>query len=341
MSASAATPRIAPHVVSPVAPRIGPRVAVVGCGQWGQNHIRTLSEIGALVAVADRDLDRAKSFAERFGVAALPPEAAIGSSEIDALVLALPAIAHGPVARAAFAAGKDVLIEKPIALDPEDAEKTAAAAKAAGRLLMVGHVLKFHPVFEALCAVVASGRIGKVRQLISNRMGLGRFLGMDVVWDLAPHDLSLVLQLAGEHPETIACNRRSVLSDETDIADIVLTFASGVGAEIHVSRVSPYRDRRFSVIGTEGMLTFDDLAPEGEKLALYAHKVWREGAVFGFANAPAEFLATEPGLPLDRELRHFIDCVATRKAPHTGADEAVETVRILAAASPLKRQPSA
>ena len=315
-----------------------PKIAVVGCGQWGQNHVRTLAEIGALAAVADRDLSRAQGFAERFGVEALTLEEAIASDAIDALVLALPAQVHGPVARAAFEAGKDVLIEKPIALDPADAEATAAAARAAGRLLMVGHVLKFHPVFEQLCAVVASGRIGQVRHLISNRMGLGRFLGMDVVWDLAPHDLSMVLHLAGGHPQTIECNRRIVLSDETDSADIVLGFAGGIGAEIHVSRVSPYRDRRFSVIGTEGMLTFDDLAPEGEKLALYAHKVWREGEAFGFANAPAEFLATEPGLPLDLELRHFLDCIAARSEPRTGADEAVETVRILATASPLKKR---
>ena len=313
-----------------------PKIAVIGCGQWGQNHVRTLAEIGALVAVADHDVSRAAGFAERFGVQALMPQDAIASSEIDALVLALPAQAHGPVARAAFAAGKDVLIEKPIALDPADAEDTARAAKAAGRLLMVGHVLKFHPVFEQLCAEVASGRIGAVRQLISNRMGLGRFLGMDAVWDLAPHDLSMVLELAGRHPETIACNRRTVLSDETDSADIVLGFANGIGAEIHVSRVSPYRDRRFSVIGTQGMLTFDDLAPEGEKLAFYGHKVWRDGENFGFSNAPAEFLATEPGLPLDRELRHFLDCIVCRREPHSGSDEAVETVRILATASPLK-----
>ena len=317
------------------------RVAVVGCGQWGQNHVRTLAEIGALAAVADRHSDRAEVFAHRHGVAALSPKEAIASPDIDALVLALPAAAHGPAARAAFAAGKDVLIEKPIALEPADAQATAAAARAAGRILMVGHVLRFHPVFRELCAVVESGRVGSLRHLISNRMGLGRFLGMDVVWDLAPHDLSMVLRLAGMAPGRIDCRRRTVLSDETDIADIALEFDNGIGAEIHASRVSPYRDRRFSAIGTEGMITFDDLAPEGEKLALYAHKVRRDGDVFRFETAPAEFLPTEPGLPLDRELRHFIDCVEHRREPETGPEEAVETVRILSLASPLTAPPSA
>lgn len=310
------------------------KIAVVGCGQWGQNHIRTLSEIGVLAAVADHHPERAKAFAERFGVAALSTEEAVEGNAADALVLALPAAAHGPTARRAFAAGKDVFIEKPIALDPVDAGETAAAAAAAGRLLMVGHVLRFHPVFMRLAALVREGRIGTVRHIVSYRLGLGRFLGMDAVWDLAPHDLSLVLPLAGGAPTRVEAFRRSVLSDETDVADIHLGFPGDVSAEIHVSRVSPYRDRRFSVIGTEGMITFDDLAPEGEKLAFYAHKVWRNGAVFGFENAPAEYIETEPGLPLDRELRHFIECVATRRPPETGAEEAVETVRILSLASP-------
>jgi predicted dehydrogenase len=158
---------------------------------------------------------------------------------------------------------------------------------------------------------------------------------MDAVWDLAPHDLSLVLKIAGEAPSSIEALRRTVLSDETDVADIRLDFPSGLSAEVHVSRVSPFRDRRFTVIGDAGMITFDDLAPEGQKLALYAHRVWREGAAFAMHNADPEYLETVPGLPLDRELRHFLSCIASRRQPETGAKEAVETVRILAAASPL------
>lgn len=311
------------------------RVAVVGCGQWGQNHVRTLAEFGVLAAVADRDATKAAHFAERFGVRGLSPDEAVESSEIDALVLALPASIHGSVARRAFAAGKDVLVEKPVALDPADAELTAEAARRRSRIFMVGHVLRYHPVFQGLVAQVAAGRIGTVRHVVAMRQGLGRFLGMDAVWDLAPHDLSLVLKIAGAAPSQVETIRRTVLSDDTDAADIALGFPNGVTAEIHVSRVSPYRDRRFSVIGTEGMLTFDDLAPEGQKLAFHPHRVWREASGgFGFRHADAEFLETEPGLPLDRELRHFLHCVDQRCEPETGAVEATETVRILALASP-------
>ncbi|MCW4116892.1 Gfo/Idh/MocA family oxidoreductase [Aurantimonas sp. MSK8Z-1] len=311
-----------------------PKIGVIGCGQWGRNHIRTLSEIGALAAVADRDPERGAEFASRFGVPALSPDAAIETPDLDALVLALPAHLHGPTARRAFAAGKDVLIEKPIALDPADAEATAATAAASGRLLMVGHLLRFHPVFRALADAVQEGRIGAVRHISACRLGLGRFLGMDVVWDLAPHDISLVLEIAGSAVARVEAVRRTVLSDQTDAADIDLTFDNGVTAEIHVSRVSPYRDRRFSVIGSEGMITFDDLAPEGQRLALYAHRVWPQAGGFGFTNAEPEFLPVNGPMPLERELRHFIDCIASRREPDTGAADAVENVRILALASP-------
>ncbi len=314
------------------------RLAVIGCGQWGQNHVRTLKEIGALAAIADGNAERALALSQRFETPARTLDEILADESIQGVVLALPPRLHGPTARAAFRAGKDVLIEKPIGLDLADAQETAAVAKAEGRLLMVGHVLRFHPVFEALDALVREGRIGTLRHVISTRLGLGRFLGMDAVWDLAPHDLSLVLHMAGSMPETVETLRRTVLSDETDAADIALRFANGLTGEIHVSRVSPYRDRRFSVIGTEGMLTFDDLAPEGQKLALYAHKVWRDGSHFAFAGADADYQPTEPGLPLDRELRHFIQCIQTRQEPRTGAAEAVETVRILNLASPRAAQ---
>lgn len=313
-----------------------PRIAVIGCGQWGQNHVRTLHELGALAAIADGNSVRATELAERFGVPHMPTGDIIDATEIDAVVLALPPRLHGPMGRAALLAGKDVLIEKPIALDVDDARATAEIAGRTGRLLMVGHVLRFHPVFEKLCEIVEAGRIGKIRHIVSTRLGLGRFLGMDAVWDLAPHDLSLVLKIAGSAPSHIETLSRTVLSDETDVADIRMDFASGISAEVHVSRISPFRDRRFSVVGEDGMVTFDDLAPEGQKLSLHAHRVWREGQGYAMHSADPEYIETEPGLPLNRELRHFIDCIESRTAPSTGAEEAVETVRILAAASPRK-----
>ena len=311
-----------------------PRIAVLGCGQWGANHVRTLAEIGCLVGVSDTDTAKAEALAERHGVTAIQPEEAISGPGIDALVIALPPRLHPQVAQAAMRAGRDVLVEKPIALDTASAARSAAVASETGRILMVGHVLRFHPVFEAFQETVAEGRIGEVKHLVSTRLGLGRFLGMDAVWDLAPHDISLVLAIAGTASAGVETLSRTVLSDEIDVADIRMNFESGISAEIHVSRISPFRDRRFSAIGTDGMLTFDDLAPEGQKLPFHAHRVFRDGARFGFTSGDPEYLPTVPGLPLDRELRHFITCIETREAPRTGPEEAVETVRLLEKASP-------
>lgn len=314
---------------------MAPNIAVIGCGRWGQNHVRTLAELRCLAGVADEDEARRTSFAERYDVPAFTADEAIAAPEIDALVLAMPAHLHGPTARKAFAAGKDVLVEKPIALDHDDALLTRKTAEETGRLLMVGHVIRFHPVFRRMSDLIAEKRIGTLKHLIANRLGLGRFLGMDAIWDLAPHDLSLILHLAGDNPDTIRCKRRTVLSDEADIGDMSFTFANGVTADVHVSRVSPYRDRRFVAIGTEGMLVFDDLAPENEKLAFYDHRVWQNENGFDFTSASVEYMPYEAGLPLTNELLHFIDCLKTRQRPETGGDEAVETVRILSEVSPL------
>ena len=229
-----------------------------------------------------------------------------------------------------------MLIEKPIALAPADAEASVALAEKGGRVLMVGHVLRFHPVFEELVRQVEAGRIGTLRHIVATRLGLGRFLGMDAVWDLAPHDLSLVIALAGTYDVEMQTLRQTVLSDETDVADLRLAFGNGVTAEIHVSRISPFRDRRLSAIGTDGMLTFDDLQPDGQKLAFWGHRVWREAGGFPFTQAEPEFLPTPAGLPLDAELRHFLQCVETRQAPRTGPQEAALVVRLLEQASPRR-----
>jgi len=312
------------------------KAAVVGCGQWGRNHVRTLAGIGALAAISDNDPDRAAALSAEHGVPALPLDDILQRHDIQAVVLALPPRLHAEIGQKILAAGKDVLIEKPIALAPADAQASVALARDRGRVLMVGHILRFHPVFEEMVRQVEAGRIGTLKHIVATRLGLGRFLGMDAVWDLAPHDLSLVIALAGTYDVDMQTLRQTVLSDETDVADLRLAFGNGITAEIHVSRISPFRDRRLSAIGTDGMLTFDDLQPDGQKLAFWGHRVWREGDGFSFTQAEPEFLPTPAGLPLDAELRHFLHCVETRQTPRTGPQEAALVVRLLEQASPRR-----
>ena len=309
-----------------------PAIAVIGCGYWGKNHVRTLSELGALVAVADKDAPRATALAETFGVEALSPEAAMRDPRVDAVVLALPPQLHAEFALAAIAAGKHVLVEKPIALTPDDATRVVAAGHAAGVVVMTGHVLRFHPAFEALAAMVADGALGKLQYVHSHRVGLGKFhTENDALWDIAPHDLSLILALTGEEPQYVRGEGSAVLDHLSDFAHLHLSFPSGIRSHVFASRLNPYRERKLTVIGEKAMAVFDDVAPWPEKLAVYDHKVWKNDAGLQFETAEPRFIDVPEGLPLTAECRHFIDCIRTGQTPRTSAEEGLAVIKILSA----------
>ncbi|MBN9272273.1 MAG: Gfo/Idh/MocA family oxidoreductase, partial [Mesorhizobium sp.] len=178
-----------------------PRIAVLGCGYWGSNHIRTLKALGALHAVSDLNRARAEGFASEQECLAIEPEQLFKRDDVDAIVMALPPQFHAEMAIRAVQAGKDVLVEKPIALTVADAERSVKAAKDNGRVFMVGHVLRFHPAFETLKALIDNGELGEVRYIHSHRLGLGKFhTENDALWDLAPHDLSMILAITGTEP---------------------------------------------------------------------------------------------------------------------------------------------
>jgi predicted dehydrogenase len=167
-----------------------PRIAVLGCGYWGSNHIRTLKALGVLHAVSDANGARAEGFASEQDCLAIGPDELFTRDDVDAIVMALPPQFHAEAAEKAVENGKDVLVEKPIALTVEDAEREVRIAEANGRILMVGHVLRFHPAFEKLKALVDVGDLGEIRYIHSHRLGLGKLhTENDALWDLAPHDL--------------------------------------------------------------------------------------------------------------------------------------------------------
>ena len=309
-----------------------PAIAVIGCGYWGQNHVRTLSELGALFAVSDKDTSRAAALADQFGVEAMSPEDVLRDARIDAVVLALPPQYHAQFALAAIAAGKHVLVEKPIALNPADAERVVEAGKKAGVAVMTGHVLRFHPAFEALADMVEAGELGKLQYVHSHRVGLGKFhTENDALWDIAPHDLSLILALTGEEPHDVRGEGSAVLNHLSDFAHLHLAFPSGIRSHVFASRLNPYRERRLTVIGEKAMAVFDDVAPWNEKLAVYDHKVWKNDAGLQFETADPRYVPVPDGLPLTRECMHFIDCVRTGKSPRTPAEEGLAVIKILSA----------
>ncbi len=309
---------------------MAPRIAVLGCGYWGGNHIRTLKSLGVLQAVSDAKAENAERFASEFGVPNVPISELFQRPDIDGIVLALPPQFHAHYATEAVKNGKDVLVEKPIALDVAAAEAEVEAARANGRVFMVGHILRFHPAFEKLLDMVKSGALGDIRYVHSHRVGLGKFhTANDALWDLAPHDLSMILAITGEEPSAIRGEGAAFLDHLSDFAHVHLQFPSGIRGHLFASRLNSYRERRLSVVGSKGMAVFDDGEPWDRKLALYSHEVWREDDHWAFKSVEPVYIPVEEGMPLTRELQHFLHCIETRETPRTDGKEAISVLRIL------------
>ncbi|MFC5386126.1 Gfo/Idh/MocA family protein [Aquamicrobium segne] len=309
-----------------------PRIAVLGCGYWGSNHIRTLKALGALYAVSDVDHARAEAFAREQECRALTMDALFECAKVDAIVMALPPQFHAQTAIRAVEAGKDVLVEKPVALTVEDAERAVSAAKKHSRIYMVGHVLRFHPAFEALKALVDDGELGDIRYIHSHRLGLGKFHAEnDALWDIAPHDLSMILALTGAPPLDVHGEGAATLDHLSDFVHLHMRFPGNLRSHLFASRLNPYRERRLTVVGSKAMAVFEDVEPWERKLALYRHRVEQENGHWTFTTVEPDYIPIEQGMPLTRELEHFIHCIETRENPRTDGEEAVQVLRILTA----------
>jgi predicted dehydrogenase/acetyltransferase-like isoleucine patch superfamily enzyme len=310
------------------------RVGVVGCGQWGRNHVRTLAELGALASVTDPDAVRAGELAAEHGVPVLDLDEMLLDPGIDAVVIAAPAADHASLALRVIGAGKDVLVEKPLALTVESAEEVVSKAAVEDRILMVGHLLQYHPAFRELQRLVDDGALGQLRYLYSHRLNLGRFRREEnSLWSFAPHDLSMLLALVGEEPDRVTAEGATYLTHRVpDVTTTHLRFPSGPQAHVFVSWLHPFKEQRLVVVGSDAMAVFDDLLPWSEKLRIYEHGVrWDHGEPLP-VRAEATAVAMEPAEPLRIECEHFLRCVATRTVPRTDGAEAIRVLRVLAAA---------
>ncbi len=319
------------------------RVAVVGAGAWGMNHVRAMSRAkdADLVMVCD------SSEGARARAATLAPRARLGhgfeealaAADVDAVVLATPAKDHAEQARALLAAGKHVLVEKPLALTAADAEAVVATAEAKARVLMVGHLMLFHPAVERLKAMIEGGELGRIYYIYAVRVNLGRVRqDENALWSLAPHDVAMIEHLLGDEPDSVSA--RGGIYLQTRIEDVVfvnLRFRSGVSAQIHVSWLDPRKERRLTIVGAQKMVELDDVHPV-EKLRIYDKGVDRPPTFTEYA----QFLSIRNGNlhipyvpmaePLERQNRHFLECVAQGKRPLTDGQSALRVVRVLEAA---------
>jgi UDP-2-acetamido-3-amino-2,3-dideoxy-glucuronate N-acetyltransferase len=260
-------------------------------------------------------------------------EAALVDPQVEAVAIATPPRSHADLARIALSNGKHVFVEKPITMNAAEGAELVEIAEKAGLRLMVGHILRYHAAFRALQAFLASGRIGAIRHISCLRLGFGAIRRFeDVIWCLAPHDLSMILALTGEMPAGIEASAVPILRPNiADMAEIGLVFPSGVTAKVSVSWLNPFKEHRMTVIGEKGMAVFEDSAADPQrKLRHYPHDIdWSSGAPRAAPAQAYEPIAYEPAEPLKAECRHFLDCVRTGVAPLTDGQEALRIMRIM------------
>ena len=319
------------------------RIAVVGAGAWGINHVRAMSRTAGaeLVMVCDGSAqarDRAHAIAPSARLGNDLAEA-LAAADVDAVVLATPAKDHAEQARMTLNAGKHVLVEKPLALDTADAHAVVAAAETHKRTLMVGHLMLFHPAVERLKAMIDRGELGRVFYIYAVRVNLGRVRqDENALWSLAPHDVSMIQYLLADEPASVSARGGIYLQNRIeDVVFVNLRFRSGVCAQIQVSWLDPRKERRLTIVGSQKMVEFDDVHPV-EKLRVYDKGVDRPPAFTEYA----QFLSIRNGdihipqipmvEPLERECRHFVECVAEGKRPLTDGHSALRVVRVLEAA---------
>lgn len=307
-------------------------IAVIGCGYWGKNLVRNFDALDRLEMVCDA------TEAGRQAATALAPTATIVTDPAEVLgssvlgvVIATPAETHYELVKAALLAGKDVFVEKPLALTYEQGSELVSLAEQRQRILMVGHVLEYHPAITKLLALTRTGQLGKIHYIYSNRLSLGKIRREEnILWSFAPHDVAVVLRLIGSLPfEVVACGGNYVQPNIADVTVTNLLFDNGVRAHIHVSWLHPFKEQRLVVIGSKKMASFDDVS---KRLVLYDQRVeWQEGEPIPL-KGDGEEVVFPNAEPLRLECQAFMQAMATRIPPITDGQSGLRVLRVLQAA---------
>ena len=259
-----------------------PKVAVVGTGYWGKNLVRNYYQLGALGLVCDKNPTVLARFgAEYPGIDGCDDlNGALSRDDIQGVVIATPAETHFELAREAILAGKHVYVEKPLVLNEQEALELIGLAAEHRRRLMVGHLLQYHPAFVKLKELVAGGELGRINYIYSHRLNLGKIRREEnILWSFAPHDISMILSLAGEYPDSVLATGGNYLHNRiADVTTTHLEFPSGLRAHIFVSWLHPFKVQQLVVVGDRKMAVFDDMRPWSDKLLLYPHEIrWENG----------------------------------------------------------------
>ena len=310
-----------------------PKIALVGCGYWGKNLCRNFHELGVLAQVVDASENgqsNARSIAPKVAVTSNFEEV-LNNPEIKGIALATPAETHCDLAVQAMEKGKDVFVEKPMALTLEDAGKMQAVAFQTNKVLMVGHLLEYHPAVLKLRELIDSGELGKINYIYSNRLNFGKVRTEEnALWSFAPHDVAVILRLMGQAPvEVSACGGSYLTNGIADTTLSNLRFENESRAHIFVSWLHPFKEQRLVIVGDKKMAIFNDVAPFGEKLQLYPQNVEFDGPIPILKKEDTEFVEHANTEPLREECNHFLDCIQSRNQPLTNAQSGIDVLKVL------------
>jgi UDP-2-acetamido-3-amino-2,3-dideoxy-glucuronate N-acetyltransferase len=309
-----------------------PNIAVVGSGYWGKNLIRNFDRLGVLHTICDNNIAVLRSFQDEYPNKRfqLSFESVLQNPIVDAMVIATPAATHFSLAREALLAGKHVYVEKPLALQKDEALELQQIATDQDLRLMVGHILLYHPAITTLKSIINTGELGKINYIYSNRLNLGKIRSEEnILWSFAPHDISVILYLLEEMPEQVMAQGGNYLNKEiADVTISILTFKSGVRGHIFVSWLHPDKEQRLVVVGDKKMAVFDDTLSEG-KLRIHDKGVeWVNRQPIPRKNE-AEVVPLEPCEPLKMECAHFIECIEGGRTPRTDGHNGIQVLQIL------------
>ena len=310
----------------------GTGVAVIGCGYWGKNLVRNFHELGALKIVCDR-YPAARDIASKIapGVKVVGKYQDVLDSEVKGVVLATQAETHFDLARQALMAGKDILVEKPLATTYEQGAELVRLADKVGRMIMVGHVLEYHPGVVRLIDLIRCGEIGKIHYIYSNRLSLGKIRREEnILWSFAPHDIAVILRVMEDLPLQVTASGGGYV--QANIADVTVTnmlFNNGVRAHIFVSWLHPFKEQRLVVVGSKKMISFDDVS---KQLVLYDRRVeFQEGAPIP-VSGEGQDISYSDAEPLRVECQAFLDAMQNGTPPLTDGQSGLQVLKVLQAA---------
>ena len=310
-------------------------IGLVGLGYWGKNILRNLHKLGYVHTACDTNLSVISDYKEKFPDVSFTDsfDSVIQCNNINAVAIATPAVTHFELVKQSLLAGKDVFVEKPLALTVRDGEELVNLAREKERILMVGHILQYHPAVTRLREIISSGTLGKIQYIYSNRLNIGKLRTEEnILWSFAPHDISAILMLLNEEPIRVSSFGGAYLNKHVlDTTLTIMEFKNGVKAHIFVSWIHPYKEQKLIVVGSKAMAVFDDVS--SEKLFIYPHKIeWKNGKIPIAQKADYKIVSVEDVEPLEEELKHFAECILKRKIPRTDGAEGLSVLKVIESA---------